>query len=422
MRVFLGITEIAGYYRGLKAGFDELGVPCTFVDLGGDVFRYGGSAESGLIRVIRRLRFSSIAAVRKLHHIPRYALFRKMAREHDVFIFGFGSSLLHDNLDLAKLRAMGKTVICQFHGSDARPPWMDGAVSTPGVSARDVIALTAERKRHVERIGRHATWVVDNPTHGLFHERPFVNWLRLGITTKPRSVPAEVPAALPAKGRTIRVLHTPSHPIAKGTDEIRAAVARLRAKGLDLELVEITGKPNDVVMAELARCDFCVDQVYADYGMPGFATEAAWMGKAVVIGGYARELWARYLPRDAIPPTHYCAPDEIEQGIEKLAVDHEFRGDLARRARRFVETHWSARAIAEKYVRIARGDVPAEWLVDPREIRYWHGACLPESRARELIGGVVGEGGVPALQLADKPELERWILDRSGVAFPRSLV
>ena len=58
-----------------------------------------------------------------------------------------------------------------------------------------------------------------------------------------------------------------------------------------------SGQPNSVVLEQLARCDFIIDQLYADFPMPGFATEAAWFGKPAVTAGYALDLWKRTLPK-----------------------------------------------------------------------------------------------------------------------------
>ena len=49
-RIFLGLLEVAGYYENLKIGFEELGVECTFIDLGGNnLFQYGGSDTPNII-------------------------------------------------------------------------------------------------------------------------------------------------------------------------------------------------------------------------------------------------------------------------------------------------------------------------------------------------------------------------------------
>ena len=86
--------------------------------------------------------------------------------------------------------------------------------------------------------------------------------------------------------RLIRILHSPSSPEVKGTYLIRQAINALKAKGYPIDYVEIMGKPNTVVIAELEKCDFIVDQLYSDTPMSGFATEAAFFGKTAVVGGY----------------------------------------------------------------------------------------------------------------------------------------
>jgi hypothetical protein len=145
--------------------------------------------------------------------------------------------------------------------------------------------------------------------------------------------------------------------------------------------------------------------------MPGFATEAAWFGKPVIIGGYAKSLWDELLPPEWIPPTHYCRPEELERAIERMATSPEYRIDLGRRARAFVESKWHPRLVAKRYLDVAAGRVPADWFYDPKRNRYWQGCCLSEAGVKSLISAFVEEGGKEALQLADKVELERLLLD-----------
>lgn len=59
VRVFLGLTGFSGYYRELKAGFRELGVKCTFIDLMGNPRDYRGRDEGSMAPVIRRVRDAS---------------------------------------------------------------------------------------------------------------------------------------------------------------------------------------------------------------------------------------------------------------------------------------------------------------------------------------------------------------------------
>jgi len=77
--------------------------------------------------------------------------------------------------------------------------------------------------------------------------------------------------------------------------------------------------PNHAVLEELGKCDFVIDQAFADYGMAGFATEAAWFGKTAVVGGYQSELWQSWLTdQDNRSGTRQQVYDhwEAETGLE----------------------------------------------------------------------------------------------------------
>jgi hypothetical protein len=201
------------------------------------------------------------------------------------------------------------------------------------------------------------------------------------------------------------VLHSRSHPESKGASTIREAIERLREKGHDIELVEVTGQPNEVVLAELGRCDFVVDQVYSDTPMAGFAAEAAFFGKPAVVGGYGTASDWEADPEN-IPPSAYVEPHEIESAIEKLVVDKEYRLRLGECAHSFVTQRWNAGKVAERFVTLIDGKVPEEWWFDPGRVDYLNGYGLHEARARESVRLALEAGGVKGLGLGDKPALE----------------
>jgi hypothetical protein len=179
----------------------------------------------------------------------------------------------------------------------------------------------------------------------------------------------------------------------------------LQAKGCEIEFVEITGQPNAVVLRELEKCDFVVDQVYSDIPMASFATEAAFYGKPAVVGGYGWNPLRRSMPPESFPPIHACEPEKIESAIERLVGDVEYRLDLGRRARAFVIGNWNAKTVAAKYLQLIDGEIPPEWRADPHGLRHLLGGGLPKDIVRAMVAGVVAHGGPSALQLDDKPEL-----------------
>lgn len=436
MRILLGLTEVSGHYSSLKQGFRELGIKVTFWNLSGHPFSYGNEDNPFLVRWIRRiaLRQKSTGQVfflpllASLHLVLRSILLFWSLWKFDVFIFGFNTSFLR-LYDLPLLKLFGKKIIYQFHGSDSRPPYLDGSIYPPTAdyAVEECIKATRIKKRTLRTIARYADVIIDNPTGGHFHERPFAIWLYVGLTS---------PAALakPVKyagslATSVRILHCPSNPIAKGTALIEEAIDRLKAKGYAIEFVKITGRPNEEVLQELQRCDFVVDQAYSDYAMPGLATESAWFGKPVVIGGYATNLWADLMPLDDLPPSIFCAPDAIQFEIERLILDKQHREKKGRQARQFVEEHWNVRDVAQRYLKLLENMAPRHWWFDPSKVSYVHGCCAPSSWIQEMVSQVVKAGGRQALMVSDKQELERKLADfgkqpehdSSPAAIPTSL-
>lgn len=409
-RVFIGFYEIAGYNGSLKRGFDELGVDAHFYNLNDHLFSYNGaevdnrfirliklidgkaagcSTGSSALRPVWLLGYRICTALLGLWALPRY----------DTFIFSFGMSFLH-YYDLPVLRFFNKQVIFVYLGSDSRPPYLNRKNYDNSLTL--VIRQSQSMKRDIKMVERYADYIINHPPTGHFHERKFVQFMKIGIPTWFRGV--EEHAASAADTGVIRILHAPSHE-GKGTDRIRSAIASLEQKGYRIEYVEIINRPNAEVLLELRRCDFVVDELYSDTIMARFAAEAAFFSKPAIVGGYAEEYDFGTVTADEIPPVHRCLPEDIEAAIEKLICDVPYRLALGRSAKEFLDRQWSPRAVAARFLRLISNDVPADWLYDPRNIRYLHGWGLTDEQARTLVRRYIDAGGVSALQLDDKPRL-----------------
>ncbi len=427
----MGLRDTAGYYGNLKSGFDELGVKCTFINIKDHPYKYNEDDKPNVLAVLLKFvakRISSTpnsnlifrAWLEVLRHILLIFLFFCAVVKHDVFIFGYQSSFLAF-YDLPVLKLLNKKIIYMFHGSDSRPPYINGAVMAPNGSLTigQCIERTREWKKRLNRIEHYADVIISYPLHSHLHERPFVFSTLVGIpcvTSIECGETIHLSSGISNK-RAIRIVHSPSRPEAKGTSKIRQAVKNLRARGYSIDFIEITNKPNAVVLNELRRCDFVVDQLYSDTPMAGFATEAAVFCKPAVVGGYAQEEILRIFPADKIPPVHYCHPTKIEEAMEKLIVDEDYRLELGRRAKWFVENNWTPKKVAARYLRLIEADDLEDWLWDPKDICYLHGSGLSEHRVKQILRAVIENGGEGALQLSDKPELEHMFVEfaHSGV-------
>lgn len=417
MRVFFGIMEIAGYYYRLREGFQKNGVEADFIPLFGHSFQYPFATSRHLIprlilcllkkEQIQESRYLVWILRKIIWFICRPLLFLWALFYYDVFIFSYGTTFFNLQ-DLPLLKKLKKCIIFQFHGSDSRPPYLDGPFisnhSPPDTDARDLIR---DKRYQIDRISKWADFIIDTPTAGHFHSKPFVNWLALGL---PYLVDENVGGEIinNSHERSIRILHSPSNPVIKGTDKIRKTIEELRnelSDNYEIQFIEITGRPHQEVLDELIKCDIVIDQLYADYGMPGFASEAASFGKPVVIGGYAADYWHSHTSFGRELPTHYVDPESVKDTVRQLIVDKEFRRISGLRHRSFIERSWNAQDVANRYIKMIKGQAEMSWFVDPDTITYVYGCGVEKECLKKYLESYISKFHISGLKLQDKPEL-----------------
>jgi len=439
MRIFLGLAEVSGFYSNLAKGFKEIGIDAELVTISQHKFLYQDEHTSLIVKlakfaVYRRTETRSKNIISKatwsfLVVLSRFILFVWAIIRFDVFIFGCSTTFFRF-YELPILKLLGKKIIYNFHGTDSRCGFMDGFAEdifmpqkfregtgyigpireTDSKNLRTIkigayAKITAKRKANIVKIERYADVIINSPSHGQHHTRPFVQRLIVGMPYMPdrellcKSKPQ-------AKADSVTILHCPSYPEGKGTPQIRLAINRLKAKGYKINYVELTNRPNREVLEQLIKCDFVIDQLYSDMAMVGFATEAAFFGKPAIVGGYYSSCQSQDISSDWIPPTLFCLPEAIEIAIEKLISDIDFRKSLGKRAKDFVESRWLATRSAERMLSLIKGDFPKEWLYDPKDCDYILGMGLSRESLLEIVKGMFKNHGIMSFGLSDKPLLE----------------
>jgi glycosyltransferase involved in cell wall biosynthesis len=437
MKVLIGLTEVSGFYSHLHKGLMNLGVNVEFVSIFSHPYAYGEMNDTFFPRFSRY-------CVRKRgrsNHIwsrcwwtlmvgtSRFLLFIWAVVKFDVFILGGGSSFFRF-FEFPILHLLGKKIIYMFHGTDSRPAYIDGfckesvlTLGPPNIddessnhhtrkrnNAQFLLNLTRQRKRDVAIIEKYADIIINHPPYSHFLTRPFVHALAIGVPSP--SVELS-PTELHSKGSLIRILHCPSHPDAKGTLVIRAAIASLVEKGYEIEYIELSGRPNAEVIDEIDKCDFIVDQAYSDTPMAGFAAEAASLEKPAVVGGYYSCVIGDEIPSSLIPPSRYCHPNNIEKEIEYLIVNQKQRELLGKNAKQFVSDLWSPDSVAKNFLRILKDDVPESWFTKPEDTDYIFGAGISKESIKANIRMLVDSFDESALCLDHKPKLKKLFLDFS---------
>jgi len=386
-----------------------MGIECTFIDLSSHPFKYGGDDSNTLVKAykwnLKQLRERKYKIFKAPFFVSlsllKIPIFMWAVYNCDVFIFASGKSFFR-NYDLPLLKFLNKKILFTFNGSDGRPPYIAGI--RRNLTPDGYKKMSRKIKSNIVAIERYADCVVTNPASAQFHSKKCGDFCSIGL---PFEFSIQDNYHLNENREHVKALHSPSDPIAKGSEQIRNSINELKEKGHNIDFVEITGRPHNQVIKELQECDFVIDQVYSDQPMAGFATEAAWFGKPAVVGGYYADYIHNDCAQENIPPSLFCHPDEITAAIERLIVDEEFRLTLGQKAQKFVRMQRTPKQVARRYLQIIEGTIPGEFMFDPNTIRYVQGSGVPENKSKEAIRKMIEHYGIGSLCLSDKPELEK---------------
>ena len=419
MKVLIAPVETAGFVANLVQGLRQLGVDAESYVSERHSFSYGDEEEkkSPTVRLWRYLGtlfqrkpplpFLVRAALLAAQSVVAWFVLLRSIRLFDAYIFVAGKTFTNTRLELRLLRFLGKRIIFVSLGSDSRPPYMSGgycAGMAPDKAAPRVVRASKKVSKAVQFQERYAHYMVNAPGTGQFHRKKFVNWFSMGVPVSE----AEEPTAEgdTQESRPVRILHSPSKPVLKGSKEIRAVIASLREKCYAIEFIELKGVPNAKVREELARCDFVIDQLYSDTPMAFFATEAAHYGKPAVVGGYFSAYVNQYVHSDDIPPSAYVLPEQLEETVARLIDDKRYREELGRAARRFVRGRWRSEVVAKRYLALLNDEVPDSWWCLPEDISYLGGLGVSDKELTAMARYIVDHYGWGAFQLQGKAALK----------------
>lgn len=411
-RIFIGLREFTYYCKYLKQGFEELGMQAVYVDLGGQPFNYQIDENNPKwINIINRTSqkiasfsnsniFLRIIWVGILQNFISFFLFFWAVFKFDIFIFTSNSTFFFF-LDYPILKFLKKKIIHVSHGSDSRPAYSNGKIK----SIKSAVILAKIQKIIISIIEKYSDVLINEPSRGLFYTKPFAIFSIIGLPFTENKINKKT-NFLKKSNEGANILHVASIP-EKGTYKIRKIIKSLKEKNYHIDYIEITGRPNSEVLLEIQKCDFVINELYADNLSNYFFAESSFFGKPTVTAGYYFKQIKNDIPKKYIPPVLFCHPDKISQNIEKMIIDKKFREELGRKAQKFVKNHWDPKSVAEKYLKIINGDISQDWLYNPQKIRYIHGWGISEENLKERIRKIIKMGGIKALQLSDKPKLEK---------------
>lgn len=396
-----------------------MGVRTQFINIHPHPFGYSQTHENPLFAeraaeaVLRHRKANRLGrpywAFRYLFNV--FGLLLWSLNKFDVYVFAWGKTFLPSNLDLPLLSLLGKRIIVNVgHGSEARPPYMS-QLDEPV----DIGVLRKQTVKIAQKLRRIESWahcVIGLPTTAQMLRNRFVNFYPLGLPVV-QSETAIVSSADSARQKgKFRIVHLPSNPAVKGTEQIRHVIEVIRARNPEVEYIELSGVSHEEVLAVLEDCDLVIDQVWSDIPMAMVGAEAAIKAKPTVIGGYCWELWQRELTVPQIPPSIRCAPEDLTQAINDCIEDKAMAQRVGEQAQKFVSEHWTREAVAKKYIKLINNEIPAEWWYSPENVRYGFGGGVNRDKVLNRVSQLVNQYGWAALEWSNARSVYEPLIQR----------
>ncbi len=244
------------------------------------------------------------------------------------------------------IKLLRKKMFVEWVGSDIRNPNFLSKINKYYKQALDSGTYTykKESQRRSEKIQRKFAYLGAYPIvcpemelyvdKSLF-DRVFILFQRINVSDFLPQYPSSV-TTVP------KLCHAPSAAGAKGTDQLRQIIRKLKAT-LDFEYVELSGVPREEVLKIMATCDIFLDQfILGAYGMA--AMEAMCLGKPVFC--YIVPEVKRLLPPDC--PIIDVGLDDIEPVLITYIKDAQLRYDRGRLSRQYAEKYHDAKLLVGK--------------------------------------------------------------------------
>lgn len=397
--IFIGFSEVANFYNNLLKGFHKNGVYPKFMTWGQNIRGYGNSDSETLDqKLLHYLSKGASKGKSRFLFIPVFWIYRVLLLmvaifKYDVFLFSYKSSFL-GTYDLPLLKLFGKKIFYFCHGSDARPPYINGNNINTGLSLEDVYLLTNSMKKKLSRIEKYATGIISSPPFSQFLNKSVIHFLWVGLPFELMDELEKQHNAPPSP--KVRVLHAPSVRKSKGSDIFKEIIMELIQEGEKIEYKELFNVENAEVIEALKHTDILLDEMYSDTCLAGLATEAAFFGVPTLVSGYYSDM-AEDFNYNKLPPSMYVYPEDIKESLRFLVKNKNVREELGNSAKEFVRDTWSPKKVASRILAIISGEIPIEATFNPTNITYYKGWGVSKSDLHSFLADylrVYGEEGL----------------------------
>jgi len=297
------------------------------------------------LKTIGTVRIADSFLKQELSKYIRVLFFISNSFRYDVFFFNWTQSYLSANLDYALIKLSGIHLLVRHCGSDVRyRPLQHGVHSSFGIyqwdrSSPSLASLLA--KLYKQTIAELFAEVLSSRDFATFQRGPLI--VRPYIQTE---LPKSIGLSL---GKPI-ILHAPSNPIIKGTENVLKAIALLKEKRDDFEFLMLTKRPHEEVLEALSRTSILIDQPGA---FPARLATEGFASSCVVIGGNVASIHgfpncpAIQFPSDAI---------NLAEILDNLLNDRAKLQDISRLSFSFWKTNCSEESFLSFFAKLIYGN------------------------------------------------------------------
>ncbi|MBK7972653.1 MAG: glycosyltransferase family 1 protein [Deltaproteobacteria bacterium] len=180
-------------------------------------------------------------------------------------------------------------------------------------------------------------------TPDLLHLLPDATWL-------PNSVPLDEPLYRPLAAdrevSPVMVSHSPTRRDLKNTDELLAAAASLRARGVPIRVDLLENLRHVECLDRKRRSDLCFDHLQGYFGMSSLEALAQGVTTIAGVDAWNERAIREFFGCDALPWVVVREPAALEPTLARLATSRAERAARGAASRRFMETVWTERRIA----------------------------------------------------------------------------
>lgn len=335
-RIFIGISNTAGYGSRLLKGFINNGIEA-------DLYLAGGEHP---------FKFN-ISHSYKIKHFPniwinrlykRYFLLKCLFK-YKAFIFFSGDSLLHNFKDFKYYRFFRKRTMMVFLGCDLQQPELTFKEGIPFSAChnclqeyKDFVGCVPEQKiirtKKVEKVIDH---IVSHIAFSDVLERNYINIIQ---PINPEDFPEFTGHT---ENKIPVLLHAPSNYGYKGSKYLVEAIEKLKEE-FEFEFKLISNINLSTLYEEISKADLVIDQLIQGwYGM--LPLEAMMFEKPVIC--YLRDDVVKSLPGEC--PVVNANPETIYSVLKTMLENRSTWKDIGRKGREYVIKYHDAKSVAKHY-------------------------------------------------------------------------